>query len=126
MGRKPTLQTDEARRLYRLYRVEQIKQVGGYGLLLLGGGCLLYLMIFGNGQKAPRPLLIIMFGAFIAGALLHVSRRAFREAQKITLPRRRFVPPPIESETAGAPPSEVKVGAYQVRLNKDASEEDEK
>lgn len=123
MARKPNLQNDEARRLYRLYRIEQFRQIAGYGFMLIGGAGLACMMTVYNGRMAPRPLLAVTFGSFLIGTVIHISRRAFKEAQKITLPRRRFVPPPIESETAGAPPGELNVGDYQVKLRRPEPED---
>jgi hypothetical protein len=117
MGRKPSLQTDEAR------EIEAIKQVAGYGLICVGIVGFVWMKAVYTGKAHPAAM-IVTFGSLGAGLLIHVSRQAFREAQKIRLPqRRRYPPPPIENQVAGGAPTEIQVGAYQVKINPTESEE---
>lgn len=116
MGRIPSLQNDEARRHYRIYRLEQAKQIVGYSLLAIAViGALAARVVYGG--PPPKPLLIGLIVVGGMGALIHVSRQAFRDAQKIKLPmRRKYPPPPIESFNASPPPTNLDVAGYHVNL----------
>ncbi|MEQ1823781.1 MAG: hypothetical protein ABL949_14835, partial [Fimbriimonadaceae bacterium] len=109
MARIPRLDTEEGHRLYRIYVIERIKQIAGYSLM--GGGLagLFAVRALGTSPKLTLACLV----AICLGGIIHYSRTATKQAAKIRIePKKRFPPPPIESNVAGARPSEVSKGEY--------------
>lgn len=124
MSKLKRMDSEEGLRLYREYRVEKTKQILGYGLIVIGA-----LGAIVSPSLAGRPKSLILQAVFvtivIAGIVIHQSRKATKEAAKIKIsPKRRFLPPPMESSVAGARRAEISEGEYHIRLG-DVPEDDE-
>jgi len=124
MPRVPRVDSEEGRRLYREYVVETTKQYVGYSFLALGffGFFAYRILIPGPPNKNVLIGIAMIFGI---GLITHLSRRATKEAAKYKLEqKRRFPPPPIESQVAGSRPNEVSTGDYTIRFDEEESKRD--
>ncbi|MEQ1933825.1 MAG: hypothetical protein ABL962_08100 [Fimbriimonadaceae bacterium] len=123
MARIPRMETEDGKRLYRVYVIERTKQIAGYSFMALGLVTPILVSPF-LAHGITRPLLFGCLATFALGSLIHYSRKATKEAATYRVePKRRFPPPPIESNLSGARPNEVTTGEYTVRFDETSVEE---